>query len=68
MNILPELRDKEWKGCDNFAFRNNESADGSIWLYPKLKGKNYKMLYYSGDNDAVVPTQGTQKWINDLGW
>jgi serine carboxypeptidase-like clade I len=46
----------------------NESVDGSIWLYPKLKAKNYKMLFISGDNDAIVPTQGTQKWINELNW
>jgi len=51
-----------------FANHYNESAEGSVWIYPKLKSKNYKMLFYSGDNDGIVPTQGTQQWINNLGW
>ena len=26
------------------------------------------MLFYTGDNDSLVPTQGSQQWINELGW
>lgn len=41
---------------------------GSAWIYPRLRERNYKMLFYSGDNDAIVPTQGTQQWINEMNW
>ena len=44
-----------------------KSRDGSIGLYTVLKGK-YRMLVYSGDTDGAVPTYGTKRWIESLGW
>jgi len=38
---------------------------GSQWIYEELKGK-YRMMHYSGNIDAAVPTQGTLGWINSL--
>jgi len=38
---------------------------GSQWVWENLKGK-YKMMKYSGNIDAVVPTQGTLGWINSM--
>jgi len=35
------------------------------WIWEELKGK-YRMLKYSGDVDAVVPTSGTLNWIHSL--
>jgi len=67
LNILPELRGKSWQACDYETVRYNESIEGSVGLYPKLRSK-YRLLFYSGDNDSIVPTQGTQQWINALGW
>ena len=37
----------------------------SQWIWEELKGK-YRMMHYSGNVDAVVPTQGTLAWINAL--
>jgi len=35
---------------------------GSQWIYESLKGQ-YRMIHYSGDIDAAVPTTGTINWI-----
>jgi len=69
LNVLPELLNKEWQAFDMFANHYNESLDGSYQLHQALRAKGgYKTLFYSGDNDSIVPTQGTQQWINELGW
>jgi len=54
-----------WKECSNIAYEMLPKA--SQWIYPILKGK-YRMLHYSGDTDGVVPTIGTEAWMEDLGW
>lgn len=38
---------------------------GSQYVWEELKGK-YRMMKYSGNIDAVVPTDGTLGWINSL--
>jgi len=40
----------------------------SQWIYPTLKAKGTRILFYSGDTDGAVPTHGSQMWINELGW
>ncbi|CDW88011.1 serine carboxypeptidase-like protein [Stylonychia lemnae] len=54
-----------WDLCSMINY--NSGLNGSVDIYPKLKGK-YRMLKYSGDTDGAVPTLGTLKWINDLNW
>jgi carboxypeptidase C (cathepsin A) len=39
---------------------------GSIWVYPYLFQAGVRVLIYSGDTDASVPTIGSQTWINSL--
>lgn len=38
---------------------------GSQWVWEELYGK-YKMLKFSGDMDAAVPTIGSINWINNM--
>ena len=41
---------------------------GSVYLYDRLRARGYRTLFFSGTNDAIVPTQGTQQWITDQRW
>mmetsp|Transcript_22848 Transcript_22848/g.22689 ORF Transcript_22848/g.22689 Transcript_22848/m.22689 type:complete len:458 (-) Transcript_22848:2-1375(-) len=54
-----------WSECKGIGY--TKSKEASQWIYPKLKGR-YRMMHYSGTTDAVVPTIGTERWMNDLGW
>ena len=55
----------DWSECSNIDYTMLEKA--TQWIYPILKNK-YRMLHYSGTTDGVVPTIGTEGWMNDLGW
>ena len=54
-----------WVECMGINYNISEKA--SQWIYSTLKGK-YRMMHYSGTTDGVVPTIGTEAWMNDLGW
>lgn len=57
-----------WDSCNSSAgFDYSESRNGSLWVYRQLRGK-YRILKYSGDSDGVVPTYGTQQWIEQENW
>ena len=69
LHVLPEVA--QWNVCSfhgvsKFNYTRNET--GTAWIYDQLRGKGYKMLFYSGDTDSIVPTYGTQQWINERGW
>jgi serine carboxypeptidase-like clade 1 len=58
----------DWDLCrndedDDFYYESSKQA--SQWIYEALKGK-YRILKYSGDTDAAVPTTGTLWWIDEL--
>lgn len=42
--------------------------EGSQWIYPIMKGAGIKMLFFSGDTDGAVPTNGSISWIRSLKW
>ena len=55
-----------WTECaDENAIKYTMFKKGSQWIWEELKGK-YRMMHYSGNIDAAVPTQGTLGWINNL--
>ena len=39
-----------------------------MWIYTVLKGSGIRMMFYSGDTDGAVPTYGTKRWMESLGW
>jgi hypothetical protein len=49
---------------DNWHYQE----EASEWIYKVLKTNGVKMLHYSGDTDAAVPTYGTRRWIANLNW
>ena len=56
-----------YSGCmQNPAWNYTMFEKGSQWIWEDLKGK-YRMLKFSGDIDACVPTDGSLGWIRALG-
>ena len=58
-----------WDFCNdkiNNAYKR-DFTKGSLWAYKKHRNQ-YRMLKFSGDIDAVVPTLGSMRWISELGW
>ena len=68
LNVLPELWSKNWSACEFDSIYYTESMAGSAYLYNRLRDRGYRTLFFSGTNDAIVPTQGTQQWISAQGW
>lgn len=66
LHIPPQV--SKWDFCkEKGDLSYTKSRDGSIDIYNELRGK-YKILVFSGDTDAVVPTYGTKAWVQALGW
>lgn len=63
-----------WKECNNEINSNWAGGDffsSTINLYSKIfnheyLSPNFHGAIFSGDNDGVVPTQGSQNWIHTL--
>jgi hypothetical protein len=76
---LPEVRaalhvdtyDQVWRMCSvagKSTFSYTKDARASQWAYESLKDTPIRMMHFSGDKDASVPTIGTERWINNLEW
>jgi len=63
--VRPELT---WGMCSDRVGNNYQidTEKGSFFLYKDLIASGIKILIYSGDTDAAVPFNGTQKWIKNL--
>jgi len=63
--------DTKWVECSNTI--NYSTADGQVSMVPIYQylingGYNLNILVYSGDDDSVCATIGTQAWIWGLGY
>ena len=61
----------QWAKCSYNVFYNYSDIDVSmtpIYNYLIDSGANLTILVYSGDDDTVCATLGTQEWIWDLGY
>jgi hypothetical protein len=54
-----------WTYCSHLNY-TRDRVRGSIYFYPTLLATDLDIWVYSGDTDSVVPTYGTQQWINEL--
>ena len=71
LKIKAEALQNSWIACTYpgiNGFNYSYNASGSVWIYNELRGKGYKLLAYTGDTDAMIPTLGTQQWINAQNW
>jgi len=56
-----------WSMCSDVIDYNLQN-EASQWIYNLLKGTDIRMLFFSGDSDAAVATEGSRLWIEELGW
>lgn len=59
-----------WRMCPtvNSTFTYHKDARASQWAYEALKDTPIRMMHFSGNQDAAVPTIGTERWVNNLNW
>jgi cathepsin A (carboxypeptidase C) len=55
-----------WDMCSS-TLDYHVQAEASQWIYTVLRDQ-VRMIFYSGDTDAAVPTSGTRDWIRELNW
>ena len=55
-----------WDMCNSDTFIYNILEIGSQWIWEALKGE-VRMIHFSGDVDGAVPTDGTWRWVQELG-
>jgi len=56
-----------WNMCSDTIDYNLQN-EASQWIYKVLKNQGIRMLFFSGDSDAAVATEGSRLWIEQLGW
>ncbi len=68
IHVKPDIK---WAECSDIVLYNQ--TDSTVGMEPYYKylidgGFNLNIMVYSGDDDAVCATVGTQEWIWDLGY
>ena len=64
---IPTTFTDTWEICSDTLNYTIDYAVGSYPLYKNtLLASNLRILIYSGDTDAAVPTNGTMTWLNML--
>lgn len=54
-----------WHACGGSDYEFQK--EGSYWIYHVLR-YHMRILHFSGNTDGAVPTLGTERWIDQLGW
>jgi carboxypeptidase C (cathepsin A) len=69
LHVNDDIRWSECSAAINYN-RTDSSQAGTSHLYKKIvdRAPALKVLVYSGDDDSVCGTQGTQRWIFGLGY
>lgn len=56
----------EWLRCHDGDLPYSQDINSSIKYHRNVTLKGYRVLVYSGDQDAMVPFIGTQAWVRSL--
>ena len=71
-----------WEDCSSLVLDNYQRSDWSLFLEPLFKslvekegeagreggGQGLRVLLYSGEDDTVCSSKGTEMWLETLGW
>ena len=53
----------EWNACtERIIYSRGDLV--SYYVYPRLIKNNLKIVIYTGNTDAAVPSYGTVEWVN----
>jgi serine carboxypeptidase-like clade II len=57
-----------WAECSStVSYNTNDTQSSVLYAYKYfIENTTMRILIYSGDNDAIVPTTGTRRWIRVL--
>lgn len=74
-SALHAKKNTKWAMCSDdvyYAWPDNDWINGMQTVYHSIlndfSDSNIKILLYSGDDDSVCGTGGTQYWLRNMGW
>ena len=62
------LNKTKWTPCSDYVGERYQWGTTTIPLFEKFKKANLKMMLYSGNVDAVVPSLETEEYLKQIGW
>jgi carboxypeptidase C (cathepsin A) len=72
LHVHPSIKTK-WQKCGGIHYSEYDADTATTHLYQELVAEaiegnhNLNMMVFSGDDDSICSTAGTQDWIWDLG-